>query len=69
MSDLAEFLLDIVLNLIDVFGAWRFCVCLLSGVALAGVVYWQIANRTAGLALGIPLVLMGIVIGLFWQYR
>ena len=69
MSDLAEFLLDIVLNLIDVFGAWRFCVCLLSGVALAGLVYWQIANRTVGLALSIPLVLMGIVTGLFWEYR
>jgi len=44
MSDLAEFLLDIILNLIDVFGTWRFCVCLLSGVALAGLVYWQVAN-------------------------
>ena len=69
MSDLAEFLLDIILNLIDVFGAWRFCVCLLFGVALAGLDYWQVANRTVGLALSIPLVLTGIVTGLVWEYR
>jgi hypothetical protein len=69
MSDLAEFLLDILLNLVDVFGAWRFFVCLLSGIALAGFVYWQVANRTVCLALSIPLVLMGIAAGLFWEYR
>ena len=72
MIGLLEFiasLLEFIVGLADLVAWWRFFACLLLSLTLVALIYRLIPNQDACLALSIPTVLVGLVIGVIWQRR
>lgn len=67
MLEILEFILELVLNLVDWERYWRFGLCVVGSIALAAVIYAAIASRSVCLGLSVPIVLGGVGGGIFWE--
>ena len=65
MLDLIEF----ICGIFDFLTAWRFYVCLILALAMVGLIYWLVPDPGLRLPVSIPVVVVGIGSGLFWQWR
>lgn len=61
--------LEFISGIFEVLAWWRFYVCLLLSVALVGLIYWLVCDRTLCLPLVIPVMVAGIGTGIIWQWR
>ena len=48
---------------------WRFELCVLVSLALAGLVYLLVADRSAGCRISIAVAIVGGMTGFVWQWR
>jgi hypothetical protein len=69
MWDLFEILASGLFELMEFFFGWRFYVAVFVALAVIALIYSTIDNRTACLALSIPIGLAGLVTGIAWQSR
>jgi len=73
MSDLLEFVFQFVLEILchcfEFWGGWRFYLPFLSSLALVAVILWVIPDTGGRIALSIPIVLTGTLIGIIWHVR
>jgi hypothetical protein len=73
MSDLLEFLLNVVLEILcgylDFAENWRFYVPLLGSFAVVALIMWRVTDSGAEFALSVPVVATGIVAGLAWEIK
>lgn len=53
----------------EVFTSWRFFVCLLFTSAMVGLIYLVIPDQTVCLWVSIPVALVGVCIGIGWEWR
>ncbi len=72
MSDLLEFLLNAVLEVVctvlDGWVGWRFYLPLLGSVGIAALIYWLTPGSGIGV-LAPPVLLTGVATGIIWQVR
>ena len=64
MWDIIEF----ISGIFEVLGWWRFYLCLLLSLALVGLIYWLMPDRSLRL-LSVPVAVVGIATGIVWQWR
>ncbi len=73
MSDLLEFVLECVLDILcsvlDFETAWRFFLPVLSALAGVALIHRCVTNSGAQLVLSAPVVLAGVATGILWQAR
>lgn len=62
-------ILEFICGIIDLLASWRFYVCLLLALALVGLIYFLIPDRGVCLGLSIPVVVIGMGSGIYWQRR
>jgi len=65
MWDFVEF----ISGIFEILAWWRFYLCLLVSLALVGLVYWLVPDRSLCLPLSIPVAVVGIGAGIVWQWR
>jgi hypothetical protein len=66
---LLEFMLEVLLNSLDLWAGWRFLLPLVTSLGMVGLICWTVSNSTVRLALSVPVVLVGALAGLVWQIR
>ena len=69
MTELLELVLELVLDSVAFFWAWRLYLCLLGSLAVVGGVCELIPDAPVGGVLSIPVVAAGVVGGLVWEHR
>lgn len=60
---------DLVAGLIGAFVSWRFYLCLLLGVALAGAIFHFFGNTPFAWCGAVPVFISGLLLGFFWELR
>ena len=48
---------------------WRFELCVIVSLALAGLVYLLVVDRSAGSRISLAVIIIGSMTGLIWQWR
>jgi len=61
--------LEFISGIFEFLAWWRFYLCLLLSLALVGLVYWLVPDRSLCLPLSIPVAAIGIGTGMVWQWR
>jgi hypothetical protein len=69
MTELLELALDLVCGAAEFIWAWRFYLCLMCSLAVAGGICWLVGDDTVQVILSIPVVAAGVIAGLVWEHR
>lgn len=65
MWDFLEVVADVLVSL----PWWRFGLCLVASIAVAGVIYWRVPNQTLCMVLAAVILFVGIGAGILWERR
>ncbi len=67
MWDVLEILLQVLLEGLGACCSWRFWVSVVATLALVAVIYWAVPNSSVAMALAIPVVILGLIVGFVWD--
>ncbi len=67
MWEIMDFLLELVCGVLETQNCWRFSLPFIGSVALAGLIDFMVSNEHLTLVISIPLVILGVVIGVLWE--
>jgi hypothetical protein len=69
VSAILEFFLELFGEIALHCGYWRFFLCLMGGLAIAGVMWWKMAESAATNAMAVGTILTMSFIGVCWECR
>jgi hypothetical protein len=67
MWDFLELLLQVVLEGAGACCSWRFWVSVVATLALVTAIYWAMPNSALAIAVAIPVVVVGLILGFVWD--
>jgi hypothetical protein len=67
MSAILEFIMQLFGEIALHSGFWRFGLCLMSGFAIAGIVWWKMPEGTTANAIAVGAIVTMSVIGVIWE--
>ena len=67
MSPILELILELFAKIALHCGFWRFFLCLMAGLSIAGIVWWKLAEGSITNAIAVGTILTMAVIGVVWE--
>ena len=67
IGDFVELLLTAVGE--SVFTSWRLFLCLVAAAAAIACIYLSVSNRLLCFVFALPVVVLGLVLGIYWASR
>ncbi len=67
MSAILELILELFAEIALHCGFWRFFLCLMAGLAVAGIIWWKMAEGPLTNTVAVGTILTMSVIGVFWE--